>query len=105
MCQVITPELVFAIPGAGALVVSSVDGDYLRTPFTKAGWGLFDYNVVVGDTEAPSRWGNFEWKLMEGTSLTAAAAVSPSRSFSLYNNNNNIYIMIIVIIVSLPLPQ
>ncbi len=63
---------------AGALVVSSVDGDYLRTPFTKAGWGLFDYNVVVGDTEAPTTRFHPDWQLVEGASITAAAAVSPS---------------------------
>jgi hypothetical protein len=106
----------FGNAAAGALVVSSVDGDYLRTPLTRAGWGLFDYNVVVGDMEAPSDkstnassfdldylrapliaagWelpnknavvgnmeapldnSNNEWQFVEGTSITAAAAVSP----------------------------
>ncbi len=66
---------------AGALVVSSVDGDYLRTPLTRAGWGLFDYNVVVGDMEAPLDNSNNDWQFVEGTSVTAAAAVSPCSSF------------------------
>ncbi len=107
----------------GALVVSSVDGDYLRTPLTRAGWGLFDYNVVVGDMEAPSDkitnvssvdldylrapliaagWNlskhnavvgdmeapldkrNNEWQLVEGTSVTATAAVRPNTLISLF---------------------
>jgi hypothetical protein len=60
----------------GALIVASVDGDYLRTPLTRAGWGLFNYNIVVGDMEAPLGSGKDNWQLVEGTSITAAAAVS-----------------------------
>jgi hypothetical protein len=40
------------------------------------GWGLFDYNVVVGDMEAPLENSNDQWQFVEGTSITAAAAVS-----------------------------
>jgi hypothetical protein len=59
-------------------VVSSVDGNYLRTPYTMAGWGVPNYNVLVGDTEAPVNGTDNEWQFVEGTSITAAAAVSPT---------------------------
>jgi hypothetical protein len=59
----------------GALVLGSVDGDYIPTPLTKAGWGRRNYHVLVGDTEAPMNGGYDQWQLMEGTSVTAAAAV------------------------------
>ncbi len=81
----------FAVAEAGALVVYSVDGDYLRTPFTKAGWGAFDYNIVVGDTEAPSGSGPNDWQLVEGTSITAAAAVSLSLPFVFFPNRLFLY--------------
>jgi hypothetical protein len=62
----------------GALVISSIDGDYLRTPLTKVGWGLANFSVIVGDTEAPLGGSNNEWQLVEGSSVTGAAAASPS---------------------------
>jgi hypothetical protein len=55
-----------------------VDGNYLRTPYTRAGWGVPNYNVLVGDTEAPVNGTDNEWQFVEGTSVTAAAAVSPT---------------------------
>jgi hypothetical protein len=64
--------------------VSSVDLDYLRAPLMAAGWDLSKHNAVVGDMEAPLDKRNNEWELVEGTSVTATAAVRPNTLISLF---------------------